>query len=199
MNRSLWVTTYSPDETRILGAALAPSLLPGDVLSLSGDLGVGKTVFVQGVAGALGVGRRVTSPSFTIVHEYEGRYPLIHLDIYRLDSFQEVLDLGFEELIDPSAVLVVEWGEAVAPLLPSRYLEVVIRRGNALADDERVVAFRPRGEEWHRKLDVMRSTAETLLDAASPHPSEGARFSDALAPGARDDKENDTGELHGES
>ncbi|MEA2488105.1 MAG: tRNA threonylcarbamoyladenosine biosynthesis protein TsaE, partial [Actinomycetota bacterium] len=105
--RALSVVSRSPEETRIVGASLAPVLLPGDVISLSGDLGAGKTVFVQGLATALGVQRRVTSPTFVIVHEYEGRFPILHLDVYRLDSFQEVLDLGFEELLDPEAILLV--------------------------------------------------------------------------------------------
>ncbi|MDQ3982933.1 MAG: tRNA (adenosine(37)-N6)-threonylcarbamoyltransferase complex ATPase subunit type 1 TsaE, partial [Actinomycetota bacterium] len=68
----------SPEETRILGACLAPVLLPGDVVSLSGDLGAGKTVFVQGISTALGYGGRVTSPTFTLVHEYDARYPIVH-------------------------------------------------------------------------------------------------------------------------
>ena len=85
----------------MLGAALAPTLLPADVISLSGDLGAGKTVFVQGLGAALGVQQRITSPTFTLLHEYSGRYQILHLDVYRLDSVQEVLDLGFEELLDP--------------------------------------------------------------------------------------------------
>jgi tRNA threonylcarbamoyladenosine biosynthesis protein TsaE len=120
VQKAVAVTSKSPEETRILGAALAPILLPGDVVSLNGDLGAGKTVFVQGVAAALGVQARVTSPTFTIVHEYEARYPIVHLDVYRLNSFQEVIDLGFEELLDPQAILLVEWGRAVSPLLPRR-------------------------------------------------------------------------------
>jgi tRNA threonylcarbamoyladenosine biosynthesis protein TsaE len=183
----LAITSRSPEETRILGACLAPVLLPGDVISLNGDLGAGKTVFVQGLAAALGVTGRVTSPAFTIVHEYEARWPILHIDVYRLDSYQEVLDLGFEELIDPAAVLLVEWGEAVAPLLPNRYLEIVIARAAGEASDElRDITFRPRGPEWARKLESMRDTAETLLDAASPEVSSGSRFVAAEGPSARD-------------
>lgn len=190
MHPLLAVTSTSPEETRILGAALAPMLLPGDVISLSGDLGAGKTVLVQGVAAALGVHRRVTSPSFTIVHEYQGRYPILHLDIYRLNSFQEVLDLGFEELLDPEAVLLVEWGEAVTPLLPHRYLEVVIRRTSDLdALDDRRVLFRAHGDDWVRKLEGMRTTAETLLDAASSDASPGPRFEYIGGHSPRDDME----------
>ena len=190
--RTLAITSRSPDETRIIGASLAPVLLPGDVISLNGDLGAGKTVFVQGLAAALGVNTRVTSPAFTIVHEYEARWPIVHIDVYRLNSFQEVLDLGFEELIDPEAILIVEWGDAVTPLLPRRYLEVDIRRpAVGDADDERAMVFRPRGPEWIRKLESMRNTAETLLDAASSDEIGEARFVDADVPPARDHMETE--------
>jgi tRNA threonylcarbamoyladenosine biosynthesis protein TsaE len=183
---SVSVVTRSPEETRIVGAALAPMLLPGDVISLSGDLGAGKTVFTQGLAGALGVSGRVTSPTFTLVHEYDGRYPIVHLDVYRLDSFQDLLDIGFEELLDPQAIMVVEWGEAVAPLLPVRYLEIDMRAVDPELDEHRLMTFRPRGDDWIRKLDGMRRTAEALLDAASVESSDGPRFVDAPAPAARD-------------
>jgi tRNA threonylcarbamoyladenosine biosynthesis protein TsaE len=185
--KSLAITSRSPEETRIIGAALAPVLLPGDVISLNGDLGAGKTVFVQGLAAALGVTGRVTSPAFTIVHEYAARWPILHIDVYRLNSYQEVLDLGFEELIDPASILVVEWGEAVGPLLPRRYLEIVMRQpSEADADDQRDIVFRPRGPEWVRKLEAMRNTAETLLDAASSEVTSESRFVDADDPPARD-------------
>jgi tRNA threonylcarbamoyladenosine biosynthesis protein TsaE len=187
MYRSLAVTSTSPEDTRILGAALAPVLLPGDVISLSGDLGAGKTVFVQGLTAALSVKGRVTSPSFTIVHEYHGRYRILHIDVYRLNSFQEVLDLGFEELLDPEAIMLVEWGEAVAPLLPQRYLEIDIRRSvDPDAFTHRDMVFRPRGEEWVRKLEDMRKAAEPLLDAASNGSPAGERFSYTATRMARD-------------
>lgn len=194
--RSLAITSRSPEETRILGASLAPVLLPGDVISLNGDLGAGKTVFVQGLATALGTSRRVTSPAFTIVHEYDARWPILHIDVYRLSSYQEVIDLGFEELIDPNAILIVEWGEAVAPLLPRRFLEIVMRTpANSTSDDEREMRFRPRGGEWPRKLEAMRVTAETLLDAASSELSTESRFVDADDLPARDHmKPEDFGE-----
>jgi tRNA threonylcarbamoyladenosine biosynthesis protein TsaE len=155
---------------------------------MSGDLGAGKTVFTQGLAGALGVIGRVTSPTFTLVHEYEARYPIVHVDVYRLDHFQEVLDLGFEELLDPHAILVVEWGEAVSPLLPRRYLEVEIKRVEMGGpDDDRMLTFRAHGDEWDRKIVTMRNTADTLLDAASPGSSKGPRFVDTGGVRSRDD------------
>lgn len=185
--RALSVTSRSADETRILGAALAPSLAPGDVVSLSGDLGAGKTVFVQGVARSLGVEQRVTSPSFTLVHQYAGRYPILHIDVYRLDSFQEVLDLGFDELLSGGSIVLVEWGEAIAPLFPEGYLDVVIEHG-AGASDERGVYFRPNGGAWITKLQAMRSLAETLLDAASKEQVAGPRFRAVDGPPGRDDR-----------
>lgn len=172
MDRSLTVTTRSPEETRILGAALAPQLVPGDVLSLGGELGAGKTTFVQGLGAALGVEGRITSPTFTIVHEYSGRYPLVHVDVYRLDHFQEVIDLGFEEMIDPEAILIVEWGDAIGPLLPTRYVEIEIRMAPP-GEEERVITFRPHGGEWVHKLAEMARVAEALLNAVSTDDSAG--------------------------
>lgn len=194
--RVLTVTTRSVEETRIIGASLAPTLLPGDVISLTGDLGAGKTALVQGIAAASGVEARVTSPSFTIVHEYNGRYPFIHIDVYRLNSFQEVIDLGFEEFLDPEAVVLVEWGDAIAPLLPRRHLEVELRQGDGEDPNERFILFRPHGQEWIRKIQEMRATGEALLDAASIEPSEGARFDVTEDPFFRDDRTGRTS--HGE-
>jgi tRNA threonylcarbamoyladenosine biosynthesis protein TsaE len=182
VQRALSVTTTSPEETLIIGAALAPVLLPGDVISLSGDLGAGKTVFVQGLAASLGVQGRVTSPTFTIVHQYEARFPIVHVDVYRLDSFQDLLDIGFEDFLDPAAIVLLEWGEAVEQLLPRAHLKLDIHRSDDpdRPDDRRLV-FRPRGEDWVRKVFAMRDTAETLLDAASSDESPGERF-EVVAP-----------------
>jgi tRNA threonylcarbamoyladenosine biosynthesis protein TsaE len=195
MRDALTVTTSSPEETRIVGAALAPTLLPGDVVSLSGDLGAGKTAFVQGLAAAMGVSHQVTSPTFTIVHEYEGRYPIVHLDVYRLNSFQEVLDLGFEEYMDGGSIVVVEWGEAIAPLLPRRHLEIfILQATDPESANERRFFFSPKSDDWARKLESMRTTAEALLDAASPTQSTGERFGYSLPPYARDHRGRSVGE-----
>jgi tRNA threonylcarbamoyladenosine biosynthesis protein TsaE len=185
---SFSVITRSPDETRIVGASLAAVILPGDVVSLSGDLGAGKTVFVQGLAASLGVMERVTSPTFTIHQQYEGRFTLSHMDVYRLDSFQEVLDLGMEELMENS-ILVIEWGNAIAPLLPRRRLEVNLR---TVDDGTREVTLKPGSGDWARKLETVERTVSALLAATAPEEplGEAADVSDEEVPARDDSAEN---------
>lgn len=140
------IRTGSPEATRALAAALGPLLEPGDVVSLVGDLGAGKTAFAQGLAAGLGVDGPVTSPTFTIVQEYEGRLPIAHVDVYRLDTVQDLYDLGFDELIDDGRVTIVEWGDLIAQALPADRLVVRIEPGGA--DTERVLEFAFHGARW---------------------------------------------------
>lgn len=129
--------TTSAEATRALGAAFAAVLRPGDVVSLSGDLGAGKTVFVQGACDGLGVRARVQSPSFVLVREYAGeRMRVVHADAYRLGSLQELIDLGYEDLFAPDAVLFIEWGDAVDALLPQDRFDVRIE---GQADERRAI------------------------------------------------------------
>lgn len=124
----LALRTEDAVQTREVGAAVASLLRAGDVVALGGELGAGKTCFVQGAARALGVERRVTSPTFLLVRLYdEAAPPVVHCDVYRLDRLQDVLDLG-DEVLAPDVVTFVEWGDAVAPLLPVDRLEVELRR-----------------------------------------------------------------------
>lgn len=147
------IRASSPGATRALAVALAPLLEAGDVVSLVGDLGAGKTAFAQGLAEGLGVVGPVTSPTFTIVQEYEGRLPIAHVDVYRLDTVQDLYDLGFDELIDDARVTIVEWGDLVVQALPSDHLVVRIEAGNA--DNERVLDFSFHGARWlGRRADV---------------------------------------------
>ena len=120
--------TASPDETKALAALLAPHLRAGDAVVLSGDLGAGKTQFVQGVAAGLGIDAAVTSPTFNILLEYEGgRLPLYHFDLYRLDDPDELEDVGFYETVDGDGASFIEWGERFPDALPYSYLEICIR------------------------------------------------------------------------
>ncbi|MBI5682540.1 MAG: tRNA (adenosine(37)-N6)-threonylcarbamoyltransferase complex ATPase subunit type 1 TsaE [Deltaproteobacteria bacterium] len=114
--------TNSQEETRKLGKKIGAKLKAGDVIALIGDLGSGKTTFVQGLAKGLGVNELVKSPSFTIVNEYKGRMPLYHIDIYRLGSVSELTEAGIEDFFYTDVVTVVEWAEKGLPLLPPEYI-----------------------------------------------------------------------------
>lgn len=148
-------TTAAVDETRALGAALAEVARPGDVVVLAGDLGAGKTALVQGFGRALGVEDRITSPTFTLAHVYEGRHVVHHLDVYRLEEIGEALDLGIPELLDDGGVVLIEWGDAITPVLPHDLLEVHITFGEG--DDERRLELRPLGESWQPREALLRS------------------------------------------
>jgi len=141
------ITTSSVEATRAFGRALAAHLRPGDVIVLTGDLGAGKTACSQGIAAGLGVTERVTSPTFTIVQEYEGDVPVQHLDLYRLGSVQEVLDLGLDETIDDRVTL-VEWGDVALAALPEEHLELVITLVPDAGDDVRTITATGRGVRW---------------------------------------------------
>lgn len=139
--------TKSVDETRQLGAALAELTRAGDLLLLAGDLGAGKTAFTQGLGRGLGVDEPITSPTFTLAREYQGsRLRLHHLDAYRMESMAEIFDVGLPELLDDEAVVVVEWGDAIAPGVPADFLEIRITLGDG--DDDRVFEVRPVGPSW---------------------------------------------------
>ena len=117
-------------ETEELGAQLAARLRPGDVVAYTGDLGAGKTAFTRGIARGLGIPERVTSPTFTIVNEYEGgRLPLFHFDLYRLGDPEELFDIGWEDYLARGGVCAVEWSELVAGAREDEPIRVAIRRG----------------------------------------------------------------------
>ena len=122
--------TRSPEETEALGARLAGALEPGAVVAFTGDLGAGKTAFVRGLTRGLGIPDRVTSPTFTIVNEYEGgRLPLFHFDLYRLGSADELFDIGWEDYLARGGVCAVEWSERMEELLEPGTIRVDLRRG----------------------------------------------------------------------
>ena len=130
----------SPGETEALGAALAKLLWPGAVVAFTGDLGAGKTAFVRGMAQGLGVAGRVTSPTFTIVNEYEGgTLPLFHFDLYRLASSDELFEIGWEDYLRRGGVCAVEWSENAAGALERDTVRVDLRRG--AEDGQRVITI----------------------------------------------------------
>ena len=120
------VQTHSPEETWALAADLANELGPGTVIALHGDLGAGKTCFIQGYAAALGIDEPITSPTYTLVGEYEGRLPLHHIDLYRLSGPVEALGLGLDEYFDANGITAIEWAERADGLLPPGLLHIQI-------------------------------------------------------------------------
>ena len=133
-------TTHSPEETRELGRRLGQVLYPGAVVAFTGDLGAGKTAMISGIAQGLGIEERVTSPTFTIVNEYEGgRLPLFHFDMYRLGSSDELFDIGWEDYLARGGVCAVEWSEIVDDALEDGVIRVDIRRG--AEDNQRIITI----------------------------------------------------------
>ncbi|MDH3707421.1 MAG: tRNA (adenosine(37)-N6)-threonylcarbamoyltransferase complex ATPase subunit type 1 TsaE [Acidimicrobiia bacterium] len=148
------VATTSVEQTRAVAGAVSGLCRPGDLILLVGDLGAGKTAFAQGFGAALGVTGPITSPTFTLARQYEGRLTLNHLDVYRLEQISETLDLDLPDLLDGDTVTLIEWGDAIVPVLPPEYLEVRLTFGEG--DDDRVLDLRTVGARWaarQRELD----------------------------------------------
>jgi len=134
----LELRTGSAEATREVGWALAGSLRRGDAVILTGELGAGKTTLVQGVARGLAIDDPVVSPTFTLVREYEGRLPVAHVDVYRLERVQDVVDLGLQELGTGDDVLLVERGDVIEELLPADRLRIELTVADE-TDDRRIV------------------------------------------------------------
>ena len=133
--------TECEQETEALGERLAGRLVPGAVVAFTGDLGAGKTAFTRGLARGLGIAERVTSPTFTVVNEYEGgRLPLFHFDMYRLGSSDELFDIGWEDYLSRGGVCAVEWSENVSDALGEDTIFVKIRRG--ASEGQRIVTVK---------------------------------------------------------
>lgn len=132
--------TNSEQETEALGVRLGSGLEPGAVIAFTGDLGAGKTAFTRGLARGLGISERITSPTFTIVNEYEGgRLPLFHFDMYRVASSDELFDIGWEDYLAREGVCAVEWSENIADALEEGTISVEIRRGTS--ESQRVITI----------------------------------------------------------
>ncbi|HOE57844.1 MAG TPA: tRNA (adenosine(37)-N6)-threonylcarbamoyltransferase complex ATPase subunit type 1 TsaE [Bacillota bacterium] len=139
----LKLNTESVEETLQIGEQLGKLLDKGNIVCLSGDLGAGKTSFAQGIAKGLGVKDYVTSPTYTIINEYEGRLPLYHFDVYRLNDVEEMHELGYEEYFFSDGVVVLEWADMVRDIIPGERLWITIL--NTKGDNSREIIIEPTG------------------------------------------------------
>lgn len=139
------IETYDPKETEALGEKLGRAAKAGQIFCLSGDLGAGKTVFTKGFAKGLDIADHVTSPTFAIVNEYEGRLPLYHFDVYRISCVEEMEDTGYEEYFYGKGVCLVEWAELVKELIPGDAVWITIERDYTKADEYRRITIGQEG------------------------------------------------------
>ena len=139
------VQSYREIDTYQLGVKLGKQAKPGDILCLTGDLGTGKTALAKGIAAGLDIGEDIVSPTFTILHEYSGRFPLYHFDVYRLEDGESLWDIGFDEYLDRGGVCLIEWADQISEYIPkeaqwlpiekdlsrgTEYRKITIRGGN---------------------------------------------------------------------
>lgn len=151
------IETNSEQETYELGIKLASYLKAGQVITLNGDLGAGKTAFAKGIATGLGITEAVTSPTFTLVQEYNsGRFPLYHFDVYRLNDWWQLEDVGYEEYFFGEGICLVEWAERIQPLLPEDHLAVFIDRCSLENHDCRRIEFSAKGRASGQLLKELR-------------------------------------------
>ncbi len=142
----------SPEQTQQLGMRLGRLAKLGDLFLLVGALGSGKTCLTQGIAWGLGIEGYATSPSFVVINQYQGRLPFYHVDLYRLDSIEEVMELGLEDYLYGRGVCVVEWAEKGLEVLPKEHLLVEM---GFLFDTGRSITFKPSGERYVEMLSEL--------------------------------------------
>ena len=160
MSPRITLTTTSPEDTRAAAAAIASVLRAGDVVALSGDLGAGKTCFVQGAADRLGVRLPVTSPTFVLVKLLPAPVPVVHVDVYRLERLRHLDDLG-EDVFAPDVVTFVEWADTIRALLPEDRLEVVMAEGDDSAGERvRQVTVHAHGPRWAPRVEVLEQVCQ---------------------------------------
>ena len=139
------------EQTKEIGYKLGKLLTPGSVICLIGDLGAGKTTMTQSLAKAIGVDDYITSPTFTIVNEYEGDMPLYHFDVYRIGSSEEMYDIGYDEYINSDGVCIIEWANLINDILPDEYLDIeLIYKGMG-----REMVLKPIGEKYKKIVEEL--------------------------------------------
>lgn len=139
------------------GYQLGKLLTKGDLVCLTGELGTGKTAFTGGIAQAIGIEGYITSPTFTIVNEYEGRIPLYHFDVYRIGEPEEMFEIGFDEYTDGNGVVVIEWAELISCILPKDIIHVRINKDYTQSNDLRIISIEFVGKryaEYERRMQA---------------------------------------------
>ncbi|QJA09702.1 tRNA (adenosine(37)-N6)-threonylcarbamoyltransferase complex ATPase subunit type 1 TsaE [Romboutsia sp. CE17] len=139
------------EQTKEIGYRLGKLLTPGSVICLIGDLGAGKTTMTQSLAKAIGVDDYITSPTFTIVNEYEGNMPLYHFDVYRIGSSEEMYDIGYDEYINSDGLCIIEWANLIEDILPDEYLDIEL----IYKDMGREMILKPVGEKYKKIVEEL--------------------------------------------
>ena len=145
---NLTIITKNPEETKNLGKDVSKLVKPGDILAFYGELGAGKTCFIQGISLGLKVKDYVTSPSFTIINEYQGKIPIYHFDLFRLNA-EEIFELGYEEYFYGEGLTVIEWAEKIEQFLPKEHLKIDIKFKDLY---ERKISFISQGDRFDKLL-----------------------------------------------
>lgn len=141
----------SEEETKMIGQKVASQLKKGDIIVLTGDLGSGKTKFVEGILTYFGKQDEISSPTFTIVNEYEGNMPLYHFDVYRIGSSEEMYDIGYDEYINSDGVCIIEWANLIEDILPDEYLHIELK----YKDMSREMILNPVGEKYEKIVEEL--------------------------------------------
>ena len=142
------IETHDPEETFEVGRTIGMNAKPGQIYTLTGDLGVGKTVFTQGVAVGLGITEPVNSPTFTIIQEYEdGRLPFYHFDVYRIGDLEEMEEIGYDDYFFGQGICLIEWAELIEEILPEKRIEVTIEKDLEKGFEYRKITSEERGEK----------------------------------------------------
>ena len=138
------IETNTPEETFAVGKKIGENAVPGQIYTLVGDLGVGKTVFTQGVAAGLGITEPISSPTFTIIQEYEtGRLPFYHFDVYRIGDIEEMEEIGYDDYFFGKGICLIEWANLIQEILPENLIEVTIEKDLSKGFDYRRITIRP--------------------------------------------------------
>lgn len=157
--KNMKLTVNNLKDTEQIGKIISRCLEKGTVLCLDGDLGVGKTALTQFIAKNFGVEEYITSPTFTIIKEYEGRLPFYHMDVYRIDSEDDMYDLGYDEYIYSEGVTIIEWSHKIKGILPDEKIDIVIQR---LSDSSRLMTIVGKGKVYDKIAEELKNYESTI-------------------------------------